>query len=71
MRRLLIQPNGWPCILGECPPGFFVHNNFLCLKTDYGDSLLENGEAFWGGEVSDDSRNELIVQPCVAQWEEG
>jgi len=35
MKRLVIRPEGWPCKLGECPPGLFLHGDGLCFKTDY------------------------------------
>jgi hypothetical protein len=24
IKQLVIEPNGWPCKLNECPPGHFV-----------------------------------------------
>lgn len=37
MKRLVLEPEGWPCTLRECRPGFFVFDGTeLCLKTEYG-----------------------------------
>lgn len=35
MKRLVLVPAGWPCSLHECPPGFFLHENTVCFKTEY------------------------------------
>jgi len=35
MRRLILEPDGWPCSIRECPPGFFLHGDSLCFKTEY------------------------------------
>jgi hypothetical protein len=62
MKMLVINPNGWPCTFIECPPGLFVVNNDLCLKTEYGndEAYCDSGEAF--------ARKDAIVQPVVAEW---
>jgi len=36
MKRLVVEPSGWPCKLRECPPGHFVYEESLCFKTEYG-----------------------------------
>jgi len=36
MKRMIIQPRGWPCAIRDCPPGFFVSGDALCFKTEYG-----------------------------------
>lgn len=36
MKRLVLEPEGWPCTLRGCPPGFFVHGETVGLKTEYG-----------------------------------
>jgi hypothetical protein len=66
MKRLLIEPSGWPCKLAECPPGFFVCGDNLCFKTEYGavGSFNEAGEYF----VSDPTTTE--VQPVEPSWED-
>lgn len=33
MKRLIIEPTGWPCSLRECPPGLFVHNDIIGFKS--------------------------------------
>jgi hypothetical protein len=75
MRGLVVEPEGWPCRLAECPPGLFVFGDSVCLKTEYArDGSLEvycqSGEYFWGGTTTDKERRELIVQPVTAKWRE-
>lgn len=74
MRQLVIKPDGWPCTLAECPPGFFVAGNSLCLKTEYSsektEAYLDSGEYFAGGAATKEDREKLIVQPVTAVWEE-
>jgi len=75
VKRLIVKPVGWPCTLGECPAGLFVHGDDLCFKTDYTDDgkmevYLENGEAFWAGCRSQEDLRKVIVQPVEAEWEE-
>ncbi len=80
MKVLNIIPNGWPCTLLECPPGFFVFNERLCFKSEYletGSSnpvemevFCESGEYFWGGTETKKERAELIVQPVITEWKE-
>lgn len=79
MKRLVINPEGWPCTLAECPPGHFLFGEYLCFKTEYaqevkGDyfpqSYCETGEFFWGGTKTHEERSRLIVQPVTAEWEE-
>lgn len=63
MRRLVMQPDGWPCLYAECRPGHFVYGDSLCLKSEYGgDGYCESGEAF--------ARTEAVVQPVLAVWQE-
>ena len=71
MKRLIIEPNGWPCFLEECPPGFFMFQDSLCFKSEYGDEqFCESGEMFWGGTKTKEERAKLIVQPCINKWQE-
>lgn len=74
MRRMVIVPDGWPCRYAECRPGFFVFQDSLCLKSEYGGleiaSFCESGEAFWGGVTTKDDLANLSVQPVEAVWEE-
>ncbi len=67
MKQKIIIPNGWPCMLSECPPGPFVtteNPNLLCFKSEYfhDDSTMvlalnSSGEFFHG------LGNKHIVQP--------
>lgn len=80
MKELKIWPKGWPCTLEECPPGFFLFRDSLCLKSEYhtttqsgesnADAYCESGEYFWGGVSATKDRNALIVQPVEAIWQE-
>lgn len=71
MKRLVIQPDGWPCKFAECRPGHFLFRDYLCFRSEYGDdAYVESGEFFWGGVKSKEERAELIVQPVSAVWEE-
>jgi hypothetical protein len=72
MKQLVIVPDGWPCTLAECRPGFFVSKESLCLKSEYGtnDAYVESGEYFAGGAATKEERALLIVQPVKAVWEE-
>jgi hypothetical protein len=69
---------GKPCTLGKCPPGLFLFNGYIALKSEYktraggefgdgvyqSDAYLEaSGEYFWGGASSSEEREKLIVQP--------
>lgn len=72
MRRLIIEPDGWPCKLSECPPGHFVFDDSLCFKTEYGDLEVYNeaGECFHGGVTEPEKRSALMVQPVKCLWVE-
>lgn len=82
MKRLVLNPVGWPCTLAECPPGLFLsffgnEQGDVCLKTDYpkpgtrlSDAYCDNGDAFWGGAQTKADREALRVQPIEATWEE-
>jgi hypothetical protein len=71
MRKILtLVPEGWPCGLSDCPPGFFLFDNEACFKSEYGDdAYCDSGEIFWGGAPNRVSRDNLIVQPLIAKWE--
>lgn len=69
MKQLVLNPNGWPCELSECPPGHFIELEYqtLCFKSEYRN---ENGriEAYnSGGEFF---HGDGLVQPVIAVWEE-
>lgn len=62
MRRLVIVPEGWPCLYSECRPGFFTADLMLGLKTEYEDNgYCDTGEAF--------ANKDRVVQPVNAVWE--
>lgn len=78
MKQFIIKPSGRPCRLDECGPGLFCFKTecgpgLLCFKTEYGTEppyIIESGEIFLGGAHTDEERNTLIVQPCIAVWED-
>jgi len=72
MRKLVIKPVEWPCTLAECPPGLFVLDSSLGLKTEYGDMEVYTGggEIFWGGAANKEDRSNLLVTPATYEWEE-
>ena len=35
MKQITIKPSDFPCKLGDCPPGLFLFNEIICLKSDY------------------------------------
>lgn len=68
MRRLLIEPDGWPCLLAECPAGHFVYEDQLGFKSEYHgegnriEAFCDSGEFFVTQNV--------MVQPVIARWVE-
>lgn len=68
MKKLLVVPIEWPIPLGECTPGFFLHDKKLCFKSEYGDVYCETGEYFWGGAETTTERDAIEVQPVDAKW---
>jgi hypothetical protein len=70
VKELKIIPMGWPCTLGECPTGLFVYGKTLCVKSVHDGPILATGDVAWCGASAEDARNQLIVQPCEAIWEE-
>jgi hypothetical protein len=62
VKKLIIVPDGWKCKLNECPPGFFVYDNQLCFKTEYGkdEVYCSSGETFCVDNPE--------VQPVVEEW---
>jgi len=56
MKQIIIEPDGWKCLIEECRPGHFMFNNELCFKTEYGmEVYCSTGEIF--------IPREIIVQP--------
>ena len=74
-----LEPDGWPCTFAACPPGFFMIEGSLYLKSEYctpveglnkPDAYCESGEYFAGGVKTEAERLALIVQPVrVAEGE--
>ena len=62
--------------LEECPVGLFVHNNTLCVKTEYNTSsgriesfIVSSGEAFWGGTTKPLEQRLVEVYPVKIKEE--
>lgn len=80
MKQLIIEPVMFECTLKECPPGLFVFDNELCIKSEYytqheNRSVMEvfvasSGEYFWGGVNTYEARDKLMVIPCDWKWDE-
>lgn len=75
-KKLVIEPKGWRCTIAECPPGLFMHEGDLVVKSAYYSTdgycdvyFAEDGDAFWGGVSTKRDRDALMVQPCVLEWQ--
>jgi len=66
VKQLILNPDGWPIPLGECPPGFFVYEGQLCFKSEYAAEMQIYNSAGENFCVKD--RDKLIVQPVFAEW---
>lgn len=68
MKRLILEPIGWPCSLEECPPGHFLYRDMIGFKSEYHQSdgepkaFCDSGEYFVTPEAT--------VQPLIYRWEE-
>jgi hypothetical protein len=52
------------CRLQVCPPGFFIYNDDIHFKNEYGDAYCgDTGEVFWGGTDNKEDRDKLMVEP--------
>ena len=70
-KRLVLEPKGWPCCLGEAYGLCLYDDETLIVRTAHGDSdayIAEDGQAFWGGTNTKIDRAQLMVQPVVAKW---
>jgi len=67
--RLIIKPSDWKCKLENCPPGFFVHEDALCFKSEYCDSK-NNVLAYWESGATFVLGNKTEVQPVQYEWDE-
>lgn len=66
MKRVTIQPDGWPVKIEECPPGHFMYEDQLCFKSEYmtSESDYKDIEVFnSGGEYF--MPREVLVQPVT------
>lgn len=70
--RYSLTPAGWPCRLDMCPPGPFIYEGRLCLKSEYCsperkfEAFGDTGE-FIGSEMPQEARAALIVQPVFLE----
>lgn len=65
-----IVPTNFVRRLKHCPPGLFLFNDMLCLKTDYNEFFLCSGDAFWGGTKTAEERDNLLVIPVAVDIRE-
>ena len=72
MKKIDFKPSGFECSLDECPPGFFLFRDEICLKTEYGpcEAFCSSGEAFWGGVELKEEVAKLKVIPLEYEIEE-
>ena len=71
MKTVKIIPDGWECMIEDCPPGFFYYDEQLCFKTEYMDTdedgngqmqvYCSSGETFMPRKIK--------VQPVVCETE--
>jgi len=85
MKRLEMQPDGWPCTLAECRPGHFlvswadpedpkIETDLLCFKSEYSDNngfihAFNEAGEYFHSGSTTETRN-TIVQPIRAIWVE-
>lgn len=84
--KMIINPEGWPCKLKDCPPGFFVWEGNLCFKTEYkametvGPTNVPGSDVRWVAGNRIDAYNkagehfcrgeDIEVQPAIAVWDD-
>jgi hypothetical protein len=68
MKRLVLKPEGWPCSLQECPPGYFAAEDGegMGFKNEY----TKDGKPEAFNEAGEYWCSTGDVQPLVAEWEE-
>lgn len=60
-----------PCRLDECPPGLFLFEDTLGVKSEYGEAksldvfCCDSGEYFWGGTSTREDLCALMVMPMA------
>lgn len=65
MKKVTIIPDGWECMIEECPPGFFYYQGQLCFKSEYAAEMqyyCSSGESFMPRKV--------MVQPVICEESE-
>jgi hypothetical protein len=77
-----MEPDGWPCTLGECRPGYFVSfgwggamlgfkSVYKVAETKHMEVYCDDGSFCWGGTNGNEGeRRKLMVQPVDPAWEE-
>lgn len=70
MKKLILVPEGWPVPFSECPPGLFLKDDMVGLKTEYGkcEGYCDSGETFLGGASTQEDLAKVIVQPLTYAW---
>ena len=63
--RIEIKPSDFECYLKDCPPGLFLKENMIGLKTEYGhcEAFCDTGEAFWSGAKGKEELARVKVVP--------
>lgn len=69
-KTFLLEPNGWPCALTECPPGPFLCDGELSFKSEPGaDGQIRvfngTGQTLWAGTGSFAEVCKIVVQPVM------
>lgn len=51
--------------LRDYPKGLFVHDDTLCVKTEYGNEsyIVWSGEYFWGGAKTKEEIGDVLILP--------
>ena len=71
MKEIKIIPDGWECLIEECPPGHFMYEDQLCFKTEYGkeDGDIEvycsSGETFMPRKIKVQPVSIEIIEEVV------
>ena len=68
-KLLMMEPEGYPCTIADCPPGFFLSGDELCLKTEYSNRDKQT-EAYCGSGEYFCAKDSKIVQPVIYIWKE-
>lgn len=73
MRRLIIEPDGWPCALSECPPGPFIslaYPDLLCFKSEYSTKVKDEYRCDAYNSAGEYYHGDGLVQPVEMIVEE-